>query len=520
MGFVFQQKTTRPLPPGAEIIEKNGSKFARYRVRGKVRTAPLSEDGTKIVTKSAMYHARYDNAEGEEVTRKTGCRDEQSARQMLAGWEKEVDQIRAGILDPKLLDTVRKAATALEEHLTEYERTLRAEEVSKVYRENVLRAVRRVAAECQFATLAAFEMAAVERWFADRGAAGDSARTRNYYRESLIAFGNWAVSKGRLAAHRFAELYKADAKADPRRKRRSLTEEELGRLLAVAATRPLKDAQTIRRGNNRGKAIAKLTAKAVDRWEAVGRERALIYKTLVLTGLRADELRTLQVAQLDLMPGAAFLELDAADEKSREGNAIALRDDLAADLGQWLADTGKRGRDRVFKVPTSLRLVLDRDLRAAGIPKRDDRGRTIDVHAMRTTFGTLLNRAGVQARTAQQAMRHSDIKLTMGVYTDERLIDTRAAVEKLPALPLQPTRRQTSVTSPVTCAPVQTGHPVPSLVIYLADEGQAENEGVGVKNPGNVNENALESPSVTQGHVVSESRADRIRTCDLLVPNQ
>ncbi len=62
--------------------------------------------------------------------------------------------------------------------------------------------------------------------------------------------------------------------------------------------------------------------------------------------------------------------------------------------------------------------ILNRDLHAAGIPKQDDRGRTVDVHALQTTFGTLLSKAGVSPRTAQQAMRHSDIKLTMGVYTD------------------------------------------------------------------------------------------------------
>src|SRR6476659_8520498 len=90
----------------------------------------------------------------------------------------------------------------------------------------------------------------------------------------------------------------------------------------------------------------------------------------------------------------------------------------------------------LFDVPAGLVRILDRDLKAAGIPKRDDRGRTVDVHAMRTTFGTLLSRTGTAPRTAQAAMRHSDIKLTMGVYTDPRLLDVRGAVEKLPALPL------------------------------------------------------------------------------------
>jgi hypothetical protein len=63
-----------------------------------------------------------------------------------------------------------------------------------------------------------------------------------------------------------------------------------------------------------------------------------MYKTLVLTGLREDELRTGTVGQLDLAPGPGFLQLDAVDEKNREGNAIPIRDDLAADLGVWLDD--------------------------------------------------------------------------------------------------------------------------------------------------------------------------------------
>jgi integrase len=215
-----------------------------------------------------------------------------------------------------------------------------------------------------------------------------------------------------------------------RRKRRALTEDELKKLLAVAATRPLADTRTIRRGKRRGEPIAELKPETIIRLQAVGRERALIYKMLVLTGLRKNELATLTVGQLDLAPGASFLQLDAADEKSREGNAVAIRDDLAADLRSWLDDklmvlqTAARGTGEpipmrlpadalLFDVPTGLLRILDRDLEAAGIPKRDDRGRTVDVHAMRTTFGTLLSKTGTAPRTAQAAMRHSDLKLTM-----------------------------------------------------------------------------------------------------------
>jgi Phage integrase family len=90
----------------------------------------------------------------------------------------------------------------------------------------------------------------------------------------------------------------------------------------------------------------------------------------------------------------------------------------------------------VFDVPAGLLRILNRDLKAAGISKRDDRGRVIDVHAMRTTFGTLLSKGGVPLRTAQAAMRHSDPSLTANVYTDPRLLDVSAALNALPALPL------------------------------------------------------------------------------------
>src|ERR1039458_5592766 len=68
------------------------------------------------------------------------------------------------------------------------------------------------------------------------------------------------------------------------------------------------------------------------------------------------------------------------------------------------------------------------------IDKRDERGRTVDVHALRHTFGTHLSKAGVPPRIAQAAMRHSSIHLTMNVYTDPALLDVAGAINALPAL--------------------------------------------------------------------------------------
>jgi integrase len=59
-----------------------------------------------------------------------------------------------------------------------------------------------------------------------------------------------------------------------------------------------------------------------------------------------------------------------------------------------------------FTAPAGLVRILDRDLKLAGIPKRDSRGWSVDVHALRHTFGTLLSKGNVAPRTAQAAMRH------------------------------------------------------------------------------------------------------------------
>ena len=58
----------------------------------------------------------------------------------------------------------------------------------------------------------------------------------------------------------------------------------------------------------------------------------------------------------------------------------------------------------------------------------------MDFHALRHTYGSLLAKAGIAPRVAMSLMRHTDMRLTMNVYTDPRIFDLSGAVEKLPAL--------------------------------------------------------------------------------------
>ena len=84
-------------------------------------------------------------------------------------------------------------------------------------------------------------------------------------------------------------------------------------------------------------------------------------------------------------------------------------------------------------MPSDFTRVFDADLAAAGIPKTDAHGRTLDIHCLRHTFATLLARNGASPSVAQKLLRHSDIRLTTNIYTHLDLADTAGAVAALPA---------------------------------------------------------------------------------------
>jgi integrase len=234
----------------------------------------------------------------------------------------------------------RHQGAPLAEHLVAYLSHLDAKGACPEHRSESGRQLRRVAADCSLHRLADPDRAKLEAWPTQQARTGMSARTRNSYLASALAFCNWRAEPtvGRLTHNPFRGIPKSNEQADPRRQWRAMTEAELLRLLAVARDRPLREALTVRKGPRRGERYANVRPEVRERLARMGRERALIYKTLVLTGLRKGELASLTVAQLHLHGPVPFAALDAANEKNREGNEIPLRDDLAAGPRAWLAE--------------------------------------------------------------------------------------------------------------------------------------------------------------------------------------
>ena len=61
-------------------------------------------------------------------------------------------------------------------------------------------------------------------------------------------------------------------------------------------------------------------------------------------------------------------------------------------------------------------------------------GKFADFHALRHTFITNLGHANVKPKIAQTLARHSDIKLTMQIYTHINTQEQADAINSLPGL--------------------------------------------------------------------------------------
>ncbi|MBN1436181.1 MAG: site-specific integrase [Sedimentisphaerales bacterium] len=450
MAVVYKKKYPIPMPAGAEIIERRGKKLARWtNGKGQTRTAELCPDG-RIQFVSDCWYIRYRDATGKTQRVSTRCKDRQAAEKVLADTLADIDKVRAGVMSHQELNASNLRDTPIDRHIEDYLaqlalKTTRGRRISPKHISNVRNELARLVKECKLLLLKDIDRQTMQEWLtkqtntcrSSKDSKPLSARTINMYRAAIIAFCNWCVAEGRLASNPLADLPKIE-EGEPARKRRPLTEDEITRLLQAAEERPLKDAMTIQHGPNKGKQLAKVKPQRRKKLIDIGKERALIYKFMILTGLRRGEVASLTVDSFDLKTPCVHVK--AKHAKSGRAATLPLRPDLADELREHITKLEKTDR-RTFSPQTPLfRLgrnflrTFNLDLAAADIAKRDAHGRTVDVHSLRHTFATLLARNGVSPSIAQKLMRHSDIRLTMNTYTHLDLADTAGAVAGLPAI--------------------------------------------------------------------------------------
>jgi len=239
MGTVYRKTATKPLPAGAKIIVRKGERFAQWQdAKEKTRTAPVTvgKDRTdRIVITARTYTAKYRDGAGIVRAVATGCRDKTAAESVLADLVRRAEMVKGKVLTAAEDAVADHQDTLLTDHFVAYLRHQEAKGLNAVRIKNTANRLNRLALECGFHRLADFKALSLERWLTARQAEGMGAGTRNEYRQELVGFCNWCVREGRLLSNPSARVAKADAKADPRRKRRALSEDELVALLAGRA---------------------------------------------------------------------------------------------------------------------------------------------------------------------------------------------------------------------------------------------------------------------------------------------
>ena len=230
-----------------------------------------------------------------------------------------------------------------------------------------------------------------------RSQRAESARTLNHYLQGMVSFLNWMERNGRLKANPLNHVSKADERGQRRRLRRAFTDEELRKL--VQGSGP----------------------------------RGIIYLTAARTGLRQEELRQLAWVDLSLEADAPFVVVRESSAKNKKEERVCLVPEIVERLRSYRPSNFAPGA-LVFPngIPRASRLKVD--AKRNGIEYRDGSGRYADFHALRYTWATFLQRNDIPQRFAMKLMRHSDMKLTAKVYTDETQLPIYEAIKGLPRL--------------------------------------------------------------------------------------
>ncbi len=355
--------------------------------------------------RNGTYYIQYFDENGNRRTVK-GCTDKDATEALARKLEAEVMLKKRGVIDARAERIADESRRPIKEHWEDFEQDLNARDVTESYTQGVLFCLKRIFELAGTRYLGDITLARIQEAIGRIKAEGRTPKTANEYIASIKQFCRWASKDGRLAESPVAHLKTFNADVGRKHVRRAFTDDELRRLFEAATNGPTLQ-------------------------KCSGAERSLIYKVCALTGLRKNEIASLKKRSFRLDADPHTVSVAAAFSKHRREDTLPVPRELVSDLRSHLE--GKSDNDLAFQVPKYAYRALKRDLAAAGIPYETADGFG-DFHALRHTFVTRLVKSGVNTKTAQILARHSDPRLTLGVYSHIELIDQFAAVNGLPPL--------------------------------------------------------------------------------------
>lgn len=235
---------------------------------------------------------------------------------------------------------------------------------------------------------------------------GVSSATSDHYLGAIKSFCRWMQRSSRAVQNPMQWIRPLNDRRKLVHNRRPLSVDEQRRLLSVTQDQPY-------------------------RFKMTGLDRALLYRLAMETGLRSSALRSLTKKSLHLDQNPPFVQCFDKGGKERIVPLRSATVDLLRSRVSMMTD-----HTTLFNMPRAggMSSMIYRDLEAAGIQISDANGRVVDFHALRTTFGTNLARSGVHPKLAQDLMGHSDINLTMQLYTHTMIEERSVATDCLPDL--------------------------------------------------------------------------------------
>ena len=355
--------------------------------------------------KGGTWYVQYFDENGRRRTVR-GCKDKEATLQIARKLEADVALRKAGVIDPKTQRYAEEGRKPIAEHLKDWKQDLLSRGVTEKQVRLAFGRATRVLDLAGIQRLMDVTPSVVQNAIAKLRDAGRAAKTLNDTLASVKQFCNWARLNGRLSENPIDHLRGYNTAVDRRHDRRALSDDELRRLIVAAESGPTLQG-------------------------CPGSQRALIYRLAVLTGLRANEIRTLKEVSFDLDGSPPTVTVEAAFSKHRRQDVQPLPDELVPRLREHLAT--KTDNERAFHMPKKPVRTLRHDLQVAGIEYETQQG-FADFHALRHTFITRLIKAGVNPKTAQTLARHHDVSLTLNVYSHVELIDQVAGLRALPKL--------------------------------------------------------------------------------------
>ena len=390
---------------------------ASKRTRSKGSGSLFKRDG-----RGPWIASWYDH-NGKRRSKSTKTTDRAAAQRILGKIVAETALRREGVIDSSRDRFATEARKPIGEHVQAYIAHCRRVGHAERHVDQKERHLRRLISNARLSRLSDLTADALEQHLSQLKDEGLSARSLNFARQIAVAFAGWLVKTGKLDVNLLRVVPKLDETRDRRRVRRPLTDQELSSLLAVARERGREAWYLaaafagLRRGD-----LQRLTWSDVNFDEntlTIREGKAKRVDVLPMHPQLADALRERKAARMAV--GSARVSPETVPDRPRQKDflraGLASEEIVRGDDGEpVMIGEGKRRRPKT-------RIVCE-----------DEDGRVIDLHALRTTLGTNLARAGVAPQVAQKIMRHGDYRTTLNHYTVLGLSDAAGAVEKLPAI--------------------------------------------------------------------------------------